>query len=160
MARVTRASKLKSPAKSPASPAPPAAKATPDTPVKSVEDSDAHKTSRQKRKSNRSHEYKRQKRKRAAEALKTLAKDPEQPLSTAERNKARAELYRQWRPKAQNSEKLSELEQIVLKQREELEQLRKQVGGASKTPDAADETATKTSHAVGRAGLRTRKTAA
>lgn len=161
MARVTRASKPKSPAKDTASPAKTTVTAKADTPVKTIEDTDAAQTKRQKRKTLRSHEYKRQKRRRAVQALKTFAQDPEQPLSKAQRNQARAEIYRQWTPKAQKSEKLSELEQVVLRQQEEIQQLRQQVGGTSKSPDAAmDAAKAKVDVGGGRGGRRARKSTA
>lgn len=136
MARVTRASKPKSPAKDKASPAKTTLKAKADTPVKSTEKTDntsAVRTNRQKRQGLRHSDYKRQQRKRALQALKVLEKDPNQSLSKAERNQTRAQIYRQWKPK-----KLSGLEQVVLRQQEEIKQLRQQVGGASKSPDAAE----------------------
>lgn len=161
MARITRASKPKSPAKDAASPAKTAVKAKADTPVKSVEDTDVARTNRQKRQALRKTNYKRQQRKRAVQALKALAEDPSQPLDKAQRNQARAQIYRQWNPKAQKSEKLSDLEQIVLKQQEEIQQLKQQVGDASKSPDAAHSVAEdKAIVGGGRGGRRARKTTA
>lgn len=153
MARVTRASKLKasppeSPAKVGATPSKSTTASKADTPIKSVEGTDESAIHRRKQQLARRQRFKKKQIQLALEGLKEVPKD--------QRKAARADIYGKRTSRIGGSKAVTELQKTILKQQEEIEELKKLVSD-SKSPEAASDGTARTAGG-GRGGLRARKT--
>ncbi|KAF3763214.1 hypothetical protein M406DRAFT_323056 [Cryphonectria parasitica EP155] len=126
MAPVTRASKPKlTPAPAPApskADAPNPKKA--NIPLRSIESHNGVQKPSQKRKAR----YRSKKRQQALAALEEVTRDPEQTLAKAQLAAVRAAIHQPWTARSGLSRKIKKLEKLVLTQKGEIEDLKKQVG--------------------------------
>lgn len=88
-------------------------------------------TRRQQRHAVRRNLYKKAKKHQEAEVLHKTLKSADSPIGRKERSVLRAQFYQPWRPRGKaSSRKVTELEQLVKRQQEEIRELRKLAVGS------------------------------
>lgn len=98
---------------------------TPTKPTQTAEVKDATKGGRVKHNALRKKLYKKAKRAQQVEALQAAIKAAETPASKKELASLRGQVYRQWQPRKNDTEKVAQLERLVKQQEEEIQELRK-----------------------------------